>query len=52
VTNIEDRIGACRIWWGNMKVKDYLESVDIDGSIKWILKKSFRRSCLDLSGLE
>jgi hypothetical protein len=52
VTNIEERIGEYRIWWGNMKEKDYLESVDIDGSIKWILKKSFERSGLNLSVLE
>jgi hypothetical protein len=35
-----------------MKEKDYLESVNIDGNIKWILKKSLGRSGLDLSGLE
>jgi hypothetical protein len=48
----EESLGACRIWWGNLREKDYLEGVDIDGSIKWILKKSFERSDLDLSGLE
>ena len=37
---IEKNLGACRIWRGNLREKDYLEGVDIDGSIKWILKNS------------
>jgi len=47
VIRIEKSLGECRIWWGNLREKDYLESVDIDGSIKWILKKSFGKSDLD-----
>jgi hypothetical protein len=47
VIRIEESLGACRIWWGNLREKDYLEGADIDGSIKWILKKSFGRSDLD-----
>ena len=44
---IEESLGACRIWWGNLREKDYLKGVDIDGSIKLILKNLFGRSDLD-----
>jgi hypothetical protein len=40
-------LGACRIWWGNLRENGYLEGVDIDGSIKRILKKTFGKSDLD-----
>ena len=49
---VEERLGACRIWWGNLREKDYLEGVDIDGNIKLIFKKYFGRSDLDCYGLE
>jgi hypothetical protein len=47
VIRIEESLGACRIWWGNLRENGYLEDVDIDGSIKRILKKSFGKSDLD-----
>jgi hypothetical protein len=47
---VEESIGAYRIWWGKLREKDYLEGVDIDGSIKLIFKKLSGRSDLDCSG--
>jgi hypothetical protein len=39
VLRIEESLGICRIWWGNLRENGYLEGVDIDGSIKQILRK-------------
>ena len=36
-----DRRGAYRFWWGNVRERDHLEDLGVDGRIivKWIFKK-------------
>ena len=36
-----ERIGAYRIWWGNLRERDHLEGLGICGRIiiKWVFKK-------------
>jgi hypothetical protein len=35
------RVLHTRVWWGNLKVRDYLKDLSIDGRIilKWILNR-------------
>jgi hypothetical protein len=39
--------------WGNLKERDYLENIGIDGRIilKWVLNKSVRKPWTGLNGL-
>jgi len=38
---MEERRGACRFWWGNLRERDHLEDPGLDGRIivKWIFSK-------------
>ena len=40
-------------WWGNLRERDHLESLSIDGRVvlKWILRKSVGRARTELSWL-
>ena len=52
VARIKERIGACRVWWGNLGERDHLENLGVDGRIilRWILKKC-DGGCMDWIGL-
>jgi hypothetical protein len=41
VARIGDRKGAYRIWYGNLRERDNLEDLGIDGRVilKWVFKK-------------
>jgi hypothetical protein len=38
---MENRRGACRVWWEELRKRDHLEELGVDGKIilKWIFKK-------------
>jgi hypothetical protein len=41
VARIGERRGAYRVWWGNLKERDYFDGSSLDGRIilRWIFKK-------------
>jgi hypothetical protein len=41
VASVEERKGACRFWWENLREGDHLEDASIDGKIivRWIFRK-------------
>ena len=41
VAGVEERSGAYRVWWGNLRGKDHFEDPGIDGRIilRWIFRK-------------
>jgi len=41
VACIGDRRGAYKIWWDNLRERDHLEDLDVDGRLifKWIFRK-------------
>ena len=41
VARIKERIGACRVWWGNLGERDHWGDEGIDGRIilRWIFRK-------------
>jgi len=47
VARIWDRSGVYRFWWGNLKERDQLEDLGIDGRIIliWIFRKC--NGCMD-----
>jgi hypothetical protein len=52
VAHIEERIEACRFWWGNLGERDHLENPGIDGRIilRWIFRKC-DGGCMDWIGV-
>jgi hypothetical protein len=41
VARMGERRGAYRVWWGNLRERDHLEGLGVDGRVmlKWPLKK-------------
>jgi hypothetical protein len=41
VVRMRDMRGAYRVWWGNIRERDHLEDLRVDGRLilKWIFKK-------------
>jgi hypothetical protein len=52
IARIEERIGVCRVWWGNLAERGHLEKPVMDGRIllRWIFSKC-DEECLDWIGL-
>jgi hypothetical protein len=41
VGHVGEKRESYRFWWGNLRDRDHLEDIDVDGMIilKWIFKK-------------
>jgi hypothetical protein len=50
VARIGERGMHAGVWWGNLKERDYLEDLDVEGILKWILEKQVVGYGLESSG--